>query len=451
MIRALWFFFKLSLLVAASVWLANHPGQVTFVWQGYEISTSVAVMVLALVVIIIAAIILHSIWRAVVGVPGSLSLAHLSRRQRKGYVALTQGLMAVAAGDAVNARKLANKAEHLLKEPALTLLLQAQAAQLTGDENSTSRYYAQMLERPEMSFLGLRGLITQAIKRGDDAHALTLIRRAQLLQPKADWVLVLLVDLEARAGHWEPALEALSRAGRVGAIPPDKVRKQRCILLLGQSEAQAARGFYEDASYTARKAHELMPGFVPAAIAYATTLLKTDRAKLANKVIERVWRVHPHPQLVPLYIEAGGELNPLALVKRLDRLASFNPDALESHIMLAEAAIKAQLWGVAKDHLTKAQARGANVRVFTLLAELAAKESNDATRGQEWKQKALAAPAEPVWQCTACHSAAPVWSARCTHCGAMGEIDWRLAGTSPSNVKSLILEKESPLALTHRA
>ncbi len=449
MIRALWFFLKLAVLVAGAVWLANHPGHVTFQWQGYEVTTSVAVMVLALIAIVIASIIVHSLWRAVVGVPGSLSLAHLSRRQRKGYVALTQGLMAVAAGDATSARKLAYKAEHLLKEPALTLLLQAQAAQLTGDENATSRYYAQMLERPEMSFLGLRGLITQAIKRGDDAHALTLIRRAQMLQPKADWVLVMLVDLEARAGHWEPALDALAKAGRVGAIAPDKVRKQRCVLLLGQAEAQAARSFYEDAAYSARKAHELLPGFVPAAIAYATYLLKTDRAKLANKVIERVWRVNPHPELAALYIEAGGELAPLAMVKRLERLAAFNPNATESHLMVAQAALKAQLWGIAYDQLAKVQARGANARGFILQAELAAKESNDPARGHEWKQKSATAPAEPVWQCVSCHNTAVRWTARCTHCGAMGEIDWRLPNAAASGVKTLIGNAESPLALTH--
>lgn len=451
MIRALWFFLKLAALVAAAVWLASHPGQVTFVWQGYEVSTSVAVVVLAVIGIVIVAVVLHSIWRALVGVPGSLSLAHLSRRQRKGYVALTQGLMAVAAGDSASARKLAYKAEYLLKEPSLTLLLQAQAAQLAGDENGASRYYAQMLERPEMSFLGLRGLITQAIKRGDDAQALTLMRRAQMLQPKADWVLTSVVDLEARAGHWEQALEALGKAGRTGAIAPDKARRLRCVLLLGQAEAQAARNYFEDASYSARKAHELQPGFVPAALAYAQYLIKTERGKLAGKIIERVWRINPHPALVPLYVEAAGEvLAPLAEVRRLERLASFNPDAIESRLMVGRAAIGAQLWGIAHDQLGKAQTKGPHPRLFVLLAELAEKESGDPRRGQEWLQKVASAPAEPVWQCASCQTVAASWTARCRHCGALGEVDWRSVSAAPKLPNPLIQEANSPLALAHR-
>lgn len=451
MIRALWFFLKLAALVAAAVWLANHPGHVTFVWQGYEVSTSMAVVVLSLILIVIVSVALYSLWRALVGVPGSLSLAHLSRRQRKGYMALTQGLMAVAAGDASAARKLAHKAEYLLKEPSLTLLLQAQAAQLAGDENGASRYYAQMLERPEMSVLGLRGLITQAVSRGDEAHALTLARRAQLLQPKADWVLTTLTDLEARTGHWQQALDALVRAARSGAIAPDKARRQRCILLLGLAEHQAGRNLFEDASTSARKAHELMPGFVPAALAYARYLLEIDRAKLAGKTIERVWRVNPHPELIELYLKAAGsELNPLAIMKRLERLASFNPDAPESRLMLARAALKAQLWGIAKEQLSKAQGKATDRRVFDLLAELATQEAHDTATARMWEMKAAEAPAPAQWQCTVCSRATENWSARCRHCGTLGEIDWRLPG--PQTQPNLLIQEEKPLlALSHKA
>ena len=90
-----------------------------------------------------------------------------------GYRALTQGMVAVAAGDAEEAQKLARKADALLAEPPLTLLLSAQAAQLNGDETARpQRYFTAMLDRAETEFLGLRGLIMQALKRrrrGDGA------------------------------------------------------------------------------------------------------------------------------------------------------------------------------------------------------------------------------------------------------------------------------------------
>ena len=443
MIRLVWFLLKVALLVAVAVWLADHPGRVTFIWQGYEVTTSVALVLLAVLALCGAAALLYSLWRTVISVPDSLFTAHLSRRQRKGYMILTQGLMAVAAGDAQTARKLADKAGSMLKEPSLTLLLQAQAAQLAGDDHAASRYYSQMLERPEMSFLGLRGLVMQATRRGDDAQALALVRRAQLLQPKAEWVLNSLVDLEARTSHWEQALEALTRAARQGTIAPDRARRLRCALLIGQSDVQHAAGQTEDASYTARKAHELNPNFVPAVVSYARLLLATDRAKLAGKIIERLWRTAPHASLVPLYLQAGGDeiSDEVKALRRLERLASHNPDAVESRLMLAQAALNARLWGIASDHLAKAASRGcSNARYFTLRAELEKGESGDPGKGQDWLMRLPGATPDPVWQCTACQGISKQWQPRCPSCQTVGEIDWRMAGlaaTLPAPLSAL--------------
>ena len=68
--------------------------------------------------------------------------------------------------DLAGAQRQAKKADVLLNEPPLTMLLSAQAAQLDGDEQAAEGYFRAMLEREETRFLGLRGLITQAIKRG---------------------------------------------------------------------------------------------------------------------------------------------------------------------------------------------------------------------------------------------------------------------------------------------
>src|SRR5207244_3592662 len=83
-----------------------------------------------------------------------------------GYRALTQGMVAVAAGDAEEAQRQARKADVLLAEPPLTLLLSAQAAQLGGDEDAARRFFSEMLNRPETEFLGLRGLLMQAGRGG---------------------------------------------------------------------------------------------------------------------------------------------------------------------------------------------------------------------------------------------------------------------------------------------
>lgn len=434
MIRLLIFIIKLSLFVAAAVWLASRPGSVTISWLGYELSTSVGILLLALVIVVGLSIFIHDIWRALMGLPQAFSMGHLSRRQQKGYLALTQGLVAVAAGDAQQARKLAYKAEKYLNQPPLTLLLQAQAAQLAGDENSAARYFNSMLERPELSFLGLRGLITQALKRGDAGHALMLARRAQVLQPKAEWVLAALVDLEARSRNWQAASDALAKAMRTGAIAPERGKKLRATLQVAHSEKLQTEGRGDEALDMARRAHEAVPGFIPAAVHYARLLIATERPKVAAKIIERCWRISTHPDLAQLYAQAGVGETLAGNVRRLERLAALSPTALDSRIALARAALAAQLWGIAREQLSAAQAQGPNASVARLMAELMEKENHDSLGARDWLDKAMTAPPEPVWVCSDCQNAAASWAALCPQCGALGTLEWKapaLGATTP--------------------
>src|SRR5882724_3853420 len=158
MLRTLFFFLKLAVLLAVAVWLAERPGQVSLVWLGYRIDTSVGILLAAVLVLAVIVALLYRLWRFLVRSPRQIARARHDKRRREGYRALTQGMVAVAAGDA---QRQSKKAGLLLEEPPLTLLLAAQAAQLNGDEAAARRYFEAMLERPETSFLGVRGLLMQ--------------------------------------------------------------------------------------------------------------------------------------------------------------------------------------------------------------------------------------------------------------------------------------------------
>ena len=134
MIRAIGFLIVLAGLSALSVWFADNPGQVSLVWQGYVIETSAAVLVMGIVMIAIAAAVLYRLWVALKQAPGKIARNRRDAKTRRGYQALTRGIVAVAAGDAVEAKAQAGRADGLLREPPLTMLLSAQAAQLDGDE-----------------------------------------------------------------------------------------------------------------------------------------------------------------------------------------------------------------------------------------------------------------------------------------------------------------------------
>jgi HemY protein len=134
------FFFLIALAVAADgvEWLIEQPGSLTLEFAGRHIETSIPVAVAGLLLLIAATILVWAILVALVRLPGRISGGSRERRKARGLDVLSQGLVAVGAGDVARARKAAQLAEKLLPEEPLTQLLVAQAAQLSGDPNASA-------------------------------------------------------------------------------------------------------------------------------------------------------------------------------------------------------------------------------------------------------------------------------------------------------------------------
>ena len=426
MARALWFLFVLGLLVIAAVWLADNPGSVTLHWQDYRLDTSVALLLVAVALIAAAAAAAYRLWRFIRRAPASLSRAGRERRRRRGYLALTQGLVAVAAGDAEEARHQVKRADGLLDDPPLTLLLSAQAAQLAGDEGTGGKYFAAMLDRPETEFLGLRGLLIQAIKRGDRNEALGLARRAYGLKPKSAWVASNLFALQTGAGLWADAETTLARSVRNTLVEATEGRRRRAVLAYQRSLEAGDRERGAEALKRARAAHGLDPGFIPAAVRLARLLIGAGRARKAAAVIEDTWSRAPHADLLDAYWAARGAADGLEKVHAAERLAKFNPDHVESHLAMAAAALEAPLWGEARKHLEAAGGTDPSARVCRLMAALEESEHENMARAHEWLMRASVAERDPAWVCEHCGNAVAQWSALCGKCDGFDSFAWRM-------------------------
>src|SRR5437879_2043394 len=99
MIRVVIFLVAIGGLAFGAAWLADRPGDVAIVWQGMRVETSVAVLAMAIAVVAALAVLAWSILRTLVRAPSALQQHLRMRRARRGYLALSQGLIAVGSGD----------------------------------------------------------------------------------------------------------------------------------------------------------------------------------------------------------------------------------------------------------------------------------------------------------------------------------------------------------------
>jgi len=433
----------IAALIAVAVFFADRPGAFSMEWDGWHIDTTVsrALLLLAMALVVLGAI----LWllRKIMSAPAALVRARRERRRRDGYRALTQGMVAVAAGDAEEAHRLARRADNLLAEPPLTLLLRAQSAQLNGDEQAARTYFTAMLERPETEFLGVRGLLTQALKTQDEPEALALAERARRLRPKTGWALRQLAELQARAGQWKPAEATLALAMRRKALPPTQGKRMQAALLLEQSREAAASGDVRGGLTLAERAQDTDPGFAPAAAWYATLLRNSGRVRQAARALEAAWRLTPVPALAEIYRTLAPDEAPLARVKRMQTLVADNPDHPESHLVLAETALGARLWGEARRHLALAglDENGSgpvpSARAARLMAEVEESERGDNARGRLWLSRAAAAAAsDPTYVCGSCNAESATWVALCPVCRAFARLDWRAPHHAPRELLS---------------
>ena len=98
MIRGILGLLVFAMFVAAAIFFADHPGQVEIVWQGWQVETSVGVFAAAAIVAALGVALFIWVVSLILGSPRAFMRRRRERRRRDGYRALTQGMVAVAAG-----------------------------------------------------------------------------------------------------------------------------------------------------------------------------------------------------------------------------------------------------------------------------------------------------------------------------------------------------------------
>ena len=409
MIRLIVFLVVAVALSWLATWLVNNPGSVLLTWQGVQVETSVAVAVVAVAVLTVLIVILFEILRWLRRVPARVSQARTRSRRDRGYGALAQGLVAAAAGDAAQAKVLNRRAGKLLEQAPPTLLLGAQTAQLEGDEGTARIKFQEMLKHRDTEFLGLRGLLAQAIKDGDSDTALTLARRAYQRRPNTPWVLTTLFELQTQAGLWTEAQSTVGDMARYRLIDSATASRRRAILFHQAALASRTKGRPYEALELAQKAHKRLPGLAPIAAHAAGLAAELNKPRLARKMLETSWRVEPHPDLARAYAALDGQ-TPADRLKQVERLHQLQPDHLVSELSLAEQALSARQWQTARAALERALKREPTATVYRLLAELEHAEG-DGEKARMWLAKAVDAPPDPAWLCRTTGEVRARWSA----------------------------------------
>jgi len=394
--RALVFIGLLCVAAFGAVWLADRPGTVLVTFGGYEMQTSVAVAAIALAGLALALALLWSVVSGLLHLPSRLTFASRARRRARGYQAVSRGMVAVGAGDPIAARRYANEAERLLGKEPLTLLLKAQAAQVSGNRSAAEAAFTQMMDENETRVLGLRGLFVEARRRGDAGAARQYAQEAVRLAPAAAWASDAVLEARCAERDWRGALESVERRASLGLLDKATAKRHRAVLLTADALDRVEHD-PEGALRAALDAVKLSPDLVPAAALAGRLLSRKGDLRRAAKVVEAAWRSQPHPDLAEVYINLRPGDSALDRLKRAETLSRLSNGAPEGRLAVARTAMEAREFGRAREALEPLLADRPTMRVCLLMSDLEQAEHGSTGHGREWLARAMRAPRDPAW------------------------------------------------------
>jgi len=453
----LWSIIKIAIFIAlvaaasfGAIWLLELDGGVRIVVAGQEFNLTPLTAVIALILLVLAiwallklVALLVAVLRFINGDETAISRYFDRNRQEKGYRALAEGMMALASGEGQVAMAKAGQAERYLRKPALTNLITAQAAEMSGDRKKAEEVYKRLLKNEKTRFVGVRGILRQKLAEGDTDTALKLAQTAFALKPRHEEVQDVLLQLQAEAKDWSGARETLRAKLRYGALPRDVHRRRDAVLALTEARDILDEGKDIAAKEQAIEANRLSPDLIPAAAMAARAYIRDGARRHAVRILRKAWSVQPHPDLAAVFAEIEPDESPSDRLARFSKLLKMHPDHRESRLIEAELQIAAEDFPAARRALGSLPEEDPDARVLTIMAAIERGQGAPDAVVKGWLARALAAPRGPQWVCDKCHHIHAQWVPACENCHAFDTLSWRAppaaSVASPTGVEMLPL------------
>lgn len=434
----LWSLFKIVLFIAAIAALTFGAGYLTDVGGGIRIALgSVEFNLEPLQAVIAAIVLVIAVWvlirlvgllvasiRFINGDETAISRYFDRNREKRGYQALSEGMIALASGEGQLAMSKAAKAERFLRKPELTNLLTAQAAELSGDKAKATAVYKRLLRDDRTRFVGVRGIMKQKLEEGDTDLAMKLAERAFALKPGHGETGDILLRLQAENEDWQGARKTLAQKTRQGALPRDVHKRRDAVLALSEAKDVFRTGSTIEARETAIEANRLSPDLIPAAVMAAQAYITDGKARYATRVLKKAWEAKPHPDLAAAFASIQPNEDAETRIKRFQALTKLHPDDPETRMLLAELNIAAENYTAARAAIGDLVENDPTARSLSIMAAIERGEGSaeDVVRG--WLTKAVTASRGPQWVCENCQTVHTNWAPVCSHCNGFDTLAW---------------------------
>jgi len=434
----LWSLFRIFLFIGVITgaafgvtFLIENGGQVRLSFAGTEYTFEPLIGLIVIVLFLVAVWglfkvlgLLLAVFRFFNGDETAISRYFSRNREKRGYQALADGLVALAAGEGSLAAAKVQKAEKLLDKSPLTQLINAQAAEMNGEKKRALQYYKGLLENDQTRFVGVQGILKQKLSEGDTDTALKLAEKAFALRPQHKGTIETLFKLQTDKEQWEGAVKTIAAQVRTNILTKDVGKRREAVLALANARLLLDKGDVIKGKSAVLEANRLSPDLIPAAVLAGEMQVLDDNKRAATKIIKKAWNSTPHPDLAAAFAEVEPDETAAARLKRFQALTKLHPEYSETKMLLAELMLAAEDFPGARRAIGDLAEEHPTTRSLAIMAAIARGEGAEEKVVRGWLAKALNASRGPQWVCTSCNKVHTAWAPKCDNCGGFDTMDW---------------------------
>jgi HemY protein len=346
--------------------LLDDSGYVLIDIRGYSVEMSVPGLVLGLILLYALIRLAVRLWR----VPRRVGQAAGRYRDNRSRQQLTDGLLALAEGDAAKGERLLGRGAHRSDAPVVHYLTAARAAQQQGADERRDDWLKLALEQDSEDAVVV--LLTQAelqLERQQLEAALATLQRLESRTPGNGRALALLAQVYRRLERWddlESILPRLSKTSSLGPAELSSVRHEVTRALLARAAAEGDADGVEAIWKKQPKATQAQPEMVTA---YARAVFRCGDHDRLEKTLRKSLKTSWNPALVEVYgeLQTRDPHTPLAHAEAWLTRKGDDPVLL---LAAARLCIRNQLWGKARSYLESSLAMQANAVGYRLYGQL---------------------------------------------------------------------------------
>ncbi|MEE2773592.1 MAG: heme biosynthesis HemY N-terminal domain-containing protein [Pseudomonadota bacterium] len=443
-----------------AIFLSDLAGQITINFGDRELRISLLTGVVSLFGFLLLswlAYLLFSFVAAVlrffIGDETALSRFFDRARRAKGYNALLKTLIAISEGDKEKALFQSKRANNLLTNDKLAILISAQIAQKTGNPKLAISQFKKLLSNKETRGVALNGIVSGKINSGEFDDALLIAKKSIQINPRNIVALETLFNLQLQERDWSGARITLQKKYKIEKTSKDDFSRKEAILLFGDAKQCRVLGHTERALKLSVSAVQQYPTFVTA-LSFVTELeVLSGNKKRAERFLKKGWNLCQHPEIASSFASLEPDETAEERFKRFQPFFKNKARVPEVRILKAELLIAMEDFLAARKELSSLAENDPDSHVLVLMAAIERGLGSSEKVVKGWLAKAVSAKRSPAWICKNC-GVQKTWDILCSGCEGFDIMDWKRPSgveTSLEGSQMLPLILDSSLAVGERS